>query len=150
MSEKQKTELEAAMNKGQIVSGNAKIDTAKAGATKHGNKVHFPKDLNIAGNAASGRAGNANPKSNSGRAGNANPKSNGAGNANPKSKAAEATTRRRKLAQLVGNKYTLVVKGRFLDYPFDGKSASQISDDVFGTGDGEYCSICYLLHPVCL
>ena len=140
MSNEQKTELEAAMNKGQIVSGNAKIDTAKAGATKHGNKVHFPKDLNIAGNAANGRAGNANPKSNSGRA----------GNANPKSKAAEATTRRRKLAQLVGNKYTLVVKGRFLDYPFDGKSASTISDDVFGTGEGEYCSICYLLHPVCL
>ena len=140
MSEKQKTELEAAMNNGQIVSGNAKIDTAKAGATKHGNKVHFPKDLNIAGNAANGRAGNANPKSNSGRA----------GNANPKSKAAEATTRRRKLAQLVVNKYTLVVKGRFLDYPFDGKSASTISDDVFGTGEGEYCSICYLLHPVCL
>ena len=115
------------MNKGQIVSGQAKIDTAAAGATISGSKVHFPKGLNIAGNAASGRGGNG------GRA-----------------KAAEATERRRKLAQLVGNKYTLVVKGRFLDYLFDGKSASQISDDVFGTYDGEYCSICYLLHPVCL
>lgn len=128
ITDEQQTELEDAMNKGQIVSGQAKIDTAKAGATKHGSKVHFPKGLNIAGNAASGRAGSANSKS----------------------KAAEATARRRELAQLVGNKYTLVVKGRFLDYPFDGKSASQISDDVFGTNDGEYCSICYLLHPVCL
>ena len=59
------------------------------------------------------------------------------GNANPNSKAAEATSRRRKLAQLVGNKYTLVVKGRFIDYPFDGKTANQISDDVFGTLGGE-------------
>ena len=128
MSDEQKTELEEALTNGKIKSGEAKIDTAKAGATKHGNKVHFPKGLNIAGNAASGRAGSANSKS----------------------KAAEATSRRRNLAQLVGNKYTLAVKGRFLDYPFDGKSASTISDDVFGTYVGEYCNICYLLHPVCL
>ena len=101
------------MVKGQIVSGHAKIDTKAAGATISGSTVHFPRGLDIAGKAS------------------------GVGNANPKSKAAEATSRRRKLAQLVGNKYTLVVKGRFIDYPFDGKSADLISDDVFGTSGGE-------------
>lgn len=101
------------MVKGQIVSGHATIDTKAAGATISGSNVHFPPGLDIAGKAS------------------------GVGNANPNSKAAEATSRRRKLAQLVGNKYTLVVKGRFIDYPFDGKTANQISDDVFGTFGGE-------------
>jgi hypothetical protein len=110
--QEQQAQLEKAMADGSIASGAATINLSEAGATVAGSSVSFPRGLNIAGSAK----GKSKSKSKSNQ---------GAG--------AEATSRHRKLAQLVGNKYTLVVKGRFLDYPFTAKSKEQIGDDVFGT-----------------
>eukprot|EP00579_Thalassiosira_antarctica_P009866 CAMPEP_0201916614 /NCGR_PEP_ID=MMETSP0903-20130614/6206_1 /ASSEMBLY_ACC=CAM_ASM_000552 /TAXON_ID=420261 /ORGANISM="Thalassiosira antarctica, Strain CCMP982" /LENGTH=1007 /DNA_ID=CAMNT_0048452479 /DNA_START=32 /DNA_END=3051 /DNA_ORIENTATION=+ len=111
LDDSQRSDLEDAMNKGQIVSGSARLDLGRIpGASRKGSSVTLPPGFKVKQNArASGKG-----------------KGQGGGSG-------RAASGRRNLAQLVGNKYTLVVKGKFIDYPFDSKTPWQISDDVFGT-----------------
>jgi len=115
LTPEQQDELEEAMSNGKVKSGRSNLNLDDLGATVSGSSVSIPKGANIAASAKGG-----NPPSHA----------KGGGSAN----SAKSTTRRH-LAQLVGNKYTLVVKGVFNDYLFSGKSAAQLSDDVFGTAN---------------